>query len=34
VVLTNLDGAHPDDLTHHAAGLMIPELMPEEKKSK
>jgi len=23
VILTNLDGAHPDDLTHHVAGLYI-----------
>jgi CubicO group peptidase (beta-lactamase class C family) len=34
VILTNLDGCHPDDLTHHVAGLLIPELMPQEKKAK
>ena len=28
VILTNLDGAHPDVLTHHVAGLVIPELAP------
>jgi CubicO group peptidase (beta-lactamase class C family) len=32
VVLTNLEGAHPDELTHHVAGLYVPELMPEAKK--
>jgi len=34
VILTNLDGAHPSDLTQHVAGLLIPGLMPAEKKSK
>lgn len=28
VVLTNLEGSHPDDITHHVAGLYVPELMP------
>jgi CubicO group peptidase (beta-lactamase class C family) len=28
VILTNLEGAHPDDLTHRAAGLYIPDLTP------
>jgi CubicO group peptidase (beta-lactamase class C family) len=28
VVLTNLEGAHPGDITHHVAGLLIPALMP------
>jgi CubicO group peptidase (beta-lactamase class C family) len=32
VVLTNLDGCHPDDLTHHVAGLYIPELAPLPEK--
>jgi len=32
VILTNLDGAHPDDLTHHVAGLYIPELTPMPPK--
>lgn len=34
VILTNLDGAHPDDLSHHVAGLVIPALMPTEKKAQ
>lgn len=33
VVLTNLDGCHPDELTHHVAGILIPALMPDEKKA-
>lgn len=32
VVLTNLAGAEPSDLTHHVAGLYVKELEPEEKK--
>ena len=32
VILANLDGMHPDDLSHHVAGLLVPALMPEEKK--
>ena len=32
VLLANLDGIHPDDLTHHVAGLLVPALMPDEKK--
>lgn len=28
-ILTNLDGAHADTLTHHVAGLLIPELAPK-----
>jgi len=37
VVLTNLEESHPDEITHHVAGLYVPELMPvakapEEKK--
>jgi len=28
VILTNLDGAHPDDLTHDVAGLYISDLTP------
>lgn len=32
VVLTNLDGSHPDEITHHVAGLLVPALMPDEKK--
>jgi CubicO group peptidase (beta-lactamase class C family) len=31
VVLTNLDGAHPDGITHHVAGLLIPALTPSEE---
>ena len=31
VVLANLEGAHPDEITHHVAGLLIPALMPSEK---
>ena len=33
VVLTNLDGSHPDDITHHVAGLYIPDLMPRPLKA-
>jgi CubicO group peptidase (beta-lactamase class C family) len=33
VVLTNLDGSHPDEITHHVAGLVVPALMPDEKKA-
>jgi CubicO group peptidase (beta-lactamase class C family) len=33
VVLTNLDGSHPDDITHHVAGLYIPDLMPMPSKA-
>jgi len=32
VVLTNLDGSHPDEITHHVAGLYIPELTPMASK--
>jgi hypothetical protein len=32
VVLTNLAGADPGGITHHVAGLLIPALMPAEKK--
>ena len=32
VVLTNLAGSHPDDITHHVAGLYLPELMPPAKE--
>lgn len=32
VILTNLDGAHPKDLTHHVAGLYIPDLTPVPPK--
>ena len=32
VVLTNLEGAHPDEITHHVAQLLIPTLMPSEKQ--
>ncbi len=28
VILTNLEGAHPDDLTHHVAGLYVSDLTP------
>jgi CubicO group peptidase (beta-lactamase class C family) len=31
VVLANLEGAHPDEIAHHVAGLLIPALMPSEK---
>lgn len=31
VVLANLEGAHPDEITYHVAGLVIPALMPNEK---
>jgi hypothetical protein len=31
VVLTNLEGSHPDEITHHVAGLYERELMPEVK---
>lgn len=34
VLLTNLASSQPDELTHHIAGLLIPELMPDTKKSK
>jgi CubicO group peptidase (beta-lactamase class C family) len=35
VVLTNLERAYPDEITHHVAGLLIPALMPsEEGKAK
>jgi CubicO group peptidase (beta-lactamase class C family) len=34
VMLTNLDGANPEDITHHVAGLLIPALMPVEKGTK
>jgi len=30
VVLTNLDGAKPDEITHHVAGLYVPELAPRK----
>jgi CubicO group peptidase (beta-lactamase class C family) len=30
-ILTNLAGPEPDDLSHHVAGMYIPELMPPEK---
>ena len=33
VILTNLEGAHPDELSHHVAGVLIPALMPAEKKA-
>ena len=33
VVLTNLEGSHPDEITHHVAGLVIPSLMPAEKEA-
>jgi len=33
VVLTNLDGSHPDEITHHVAGLYIPELTPSASKA-
>ena len=32
VILTNLDGAHPDDLTHHVAGLYVSDLTPMPPK--
>lgn len=32
VVLTNLDSCHPDDITHHVAGLYMPDLMPSPSK--
>ncbi len=32
VILTNLDGANPEKLSHHVAGLYIPELAPEPSK--
>jgi hypothetical protein len=31
VVLTNLERADPEDITHHVAGLYVPELMPPPK---
>lgn len=31
VVLTNLDDCHPDDISHHVAGLYIPDLAPPAK---
>jgi CubicO group peptidase (beta-lactamase class C family) len=31
VVLTNLESSHPDDITHHVAGLYVPELTPPAK---
>jgi CubicO group peptidase (beta-lactamase class C family) len=34
VMLTNLDGANPEDITHHVAGLLISALMPAEKGTK
>jgi CubicO group peptidase (beta-lactamase class C family) len=34
VLLTNLDGAHPDQLSHHIAGLLIPALTPPVKSTK
>jgi CubicO group peptidase (beta-lactamase class C family) len=33
VVLTNLDGSHPDEITHHVAGLYIPDLTPMPSKA-
>jgi CubicO group peptidase (beta-lactamase class C family) len=33
VVLTNLDGSHPDEITHHVAGILVPALTPDEKKA-
>lgn len=33
VVLTNLDGSHPDEIGHHVAGLYIPDLMPMPSKA-
>lgn len=33
VVLTNLDGSHPDQISHHVAGLYIPDLMPMPSKA-
>lgn len=32
VVLTNLAGGHPDEVTHHVAGLYISALMPDKAK--
>jgi len=32
VVLTNMDGCHPDDITHHVAGLYLPDLKPPSPK--
>ena len=32
VVLTNLEGAHPDEIAHHVAGLLISALMPSEEE--
>jgi CubicO group peptidase (beta-lactamase class C family) len=32
VVLTNLAGSHPDEITHHVAGLYVPELTPPAKE--
>jgi hypothetical protein len=31
VMLTNLEGADPEDITHHLAALLIPALTPAEK---
>jgi len=33
VMLTNLAGADPEDITHHVAGMLVPELMPPAKKT-
>jgi len=32
VVLSNLADSHPDDLSHHVAGLYVPELSPLPEK--
>jgi CubicO group peptidase (beta-lactamase class C family) len=33
VILSNLEGSHPDDLSHHVAGLYVPELAPLPEKA-
>ena len=34
VMLTNLAGANPEEMTHHVAGLLIPEVMPAAGKRR
>jgi CubicO group peptidase (beta-lactamase class C family) len=34
VMLTNLAGANPEEMTHHVAGLLIPEVMPAAGKGR
>jgi CubicO group peptidase (beta-lactamase class C family) len=34
VILTNLAGPEPDDLSHHVAGIYVSELMPPPEKAK